>query len=165
MCVPFHALFSPSPREAAPSVSKFICDTSSGLVWSRGRLHTLFTSASAETRCVCVLLFTYTVYWSVCSSVILFLHLCVYTGAYMFVLLTHVKKCAWTHLYMHLQPYACVCPFACLLRMCVTFLCLCVMFMHTCVYAPPDMCECVRLCAPMRMYKYICVCVCEPQVC
>lgn len=114
---------------------------------------------------VCVLLFTYTVYWSVCSSVILFLHLCVYTWAYMFVLLTHVKKCACAHLYMHLQPYARVRPFACLPRMCVTFLCLCVMFMHTCVYAPPDMCECVRLCAPMRMYKYICVCVCGSLRC
>lgn len=157
MCVPFHALFSPSPREAAPSVSKFICDTSSGLVWSRGKAaHIIHVCVCRDTVCVCVcvLLFTYTVYWSVCSSVILFLHLCVYTGAYMFVLLTHEKVCVDTS--VHASAAICMCVSFC---MCVTFLCLCVMFMHTCVYAPPDMCECVRLCAPMRMYKYICVCV------
>lgn len=60
--ITFHALFSPSLCEAGPSVSKFICHTSSGLVWSRERLHILFMSLTAEAglgRCVFVCLFTY----------------------------------------------------------------------------------------------------------
>ena len=98
VCVPFHALFSPSLCEAAPSVSNFICHTSSGLVWSRGSLHTLFMCLTAESRLevcvclwVCVWLFTYSMYLCVYTSVNLFLHVCVYTLAYMFVLLTRVK--------------------------------------------------------------------------
>lgn len=69
--VPFHALFSPSLCEAAPSVSKFICHTSSGLVQSRESLHTLFMQAKGVcvrvregqsvfiSVYVCVCLFTY----------------------------------------------------------------------------------------------------------
>ena len=49
VCAPFHALFSPSPCETVPSVSKFICHTSGGLVWSRGEPHTLLM-AMIETQ-------------------------------------------------------------------------------------------------------------------
>lgn len=162
MCVPFHALFSPSPREAAPSVSKFICDTSSGLVWSRGRLHTLFTSASAETRCVCVCVCCYL--HTLCTEVFALLwfssFICVFTLGPTCLYFSHMKKCAWTHLYMHLQPYACVCPFACVWHFYAYVLCLCIRvftLLLTCV----NVCVFVHLCACIN----ISVCVCEPQVC
>lgn len=95
--VSFHALFSQTLCEAAPSVSKFICHTSSGLVWSRGRLHTLFTCVTAETGLeVCVFMYvhrlTWSTYLSVCSSMILFLYVCVYTSTYMFALHTCAEE-------------------------------------------------------------------------
>lgn len=163
VCVPFHALFSPSLCEAAPSVSKFICHTSSGLVWSRERLHTLFMSLTAETRlevCVCLWvcfrLFTDSMYLIVfCSSLILFLHVRVYTLAYMFVLHTRVKKCACirnicTWLCVCIRKRVSICVFTQRQHVSDIFILTWYVYACVCLHFPWHVWICVYLCPPMR---------------
>lgn len=171
--VPFHALFSPSLCEAAPSVSKFICHTSSGLVWSRGRQHTLFMSDCRNTAGgLCVYEFV-----CVCD----YLHAaCMQVFAlswfHSFVRLHFSLRVCAPHTCekVHVHTYPCVCEIAfAAMNMCVS-VCLFTqrqrvsdMFMPTwnvyacmCLHSSWHVWICVYLWAPMDTYEYRCVCVC-----
>lgn len=156
MCVPFHALFSPSPREAAPSVSKFIRDTSSGLVWSRGRLHTLFTSASAETRwevcvCVCVAIYIHCVLKCLLFCDSLPSSVCLHLGLHVCTSHTCEKVCV--HTSAHASAAICVCASFCMFakNVCDIFMLVCYVYAYVCLRSSWHVWMCASLCT----YAYV----------
>lgn len=168
--VPFHALFSPSLCEAAPSVSKFICHTSVGPVGDRGKRHTLFMCLSRNTAggvrvCVFTPDYLHTARtWVFALPWFCFL-MWVFTRWPACLYFKHVWKS--TYAYISLHNCASTAINVCVYkerRMCLTFLCLRDVFMHAHVYTSPDMCEYVRILEHLCVYRSGCVRVSEPQV-